>query len=182
MPFTQVILTEKIANLGVEADIVRVRAGYARNYLLPKGFAIEKTKTAERRINTLKAKRAAREASELNESEELARKINKLKLTLELETGAQGKAFGSITAADLAAKITAELGGKAEFDRHKIVLEHPLKTSGEHEITIKLHHDVTATLHVTVRATGAGEVPAPAAEEKPEEKGFRAKVKAKHTK
>jgi large subunit ribosomal protein L9 len=184
MPFTKVILTAKVANLGAEADIVRVRNGYARNYLLPRGFAMENSKAAEKRLNALKAQRAEREAKELNESEDLARKINKLKITLDLATGEQGKAFGSITAADLAEKIKSELGGKIEIDRHKIVLEHTIKTGGEHEVTIKLHHDVTATLHVTVRTGAAGEAPAPAheaAEEKPEG-GFKAKVKAKHSK
>jgi large subunit ribosomal protein L9 len=184
MPFTKVILTAKVPNLGAEADIVRVRNGYARNYLLPRGFAMENSKAAEKRLNSLKTQRAEREAKELNESEELARKINKLKITLDLATGEQGKAFGSITAADLAEKLKSELGGKIEIDRHKIVLEHPIKTGGEHEVEIKLHHDVTAKLHVTVRTSGAGEAPAaaePAAEEKPEG-GFKAKVRAKHAK
>lgn len=182
MSFTKVILTAKVANLGAEADIVRVRSGYARNYLLPRGFAMESSKTAERRLNALKAQRAEREGRELNEAEELARKINKLKINMELATGEQGKAFGSITAADLAEKVKSELGGKIEIDRHKIVLEHPIKSGGDHEVTIKLHHDVTATLHVAVRTSGSGEAPAPAAEEKPEERGFKAKPKAKHSK
>ena len=181
MATTYVILTEKVPNLGVEADIVKVRAGYARNYLLPKGLAMEKTKTAERRINLLKAKRAEREAKELNEAEEIARKINKLKIEMELETGTTGKAFGSITAADLATKINAELGGKFEIDRHKIVLDRPIKDSGEHAITIKLFHDVTATVQVNVKAKGAAPAPAPV-EDKAEDKGFKARPKAKHTK
>jgi large subunit ribosomal protein L9 len=182
MSFTKVILTAKVANLGAEADIVRVRSGYARNYLYPRGFAMESSKAAERRLNALKGQRAEREAKELNESEDLARKINKLKITMELATGEQGKAFGSITAADLAEKIKSELGGKVEIDRHKIVLEHPIKTGGEHEVTIKLHHDVTATVHLTVRTSGSGEAPAPEAPEEKPEGGFKAKVKAKHTK
>lgn len=181
MATTYVILTEKVPNLGVEADIVKVRAGYARNYLLPQGLAMEKTKLAERRINLLKAKRAEREGKELNEAEEIARKLNKMKLELELETGTTGKAFGSITAADLATKINAELGGKFEIDRHKIVLERPIKESGEHTIAIKLHHDVTANVHLNVKAKGAASAAAPAAEPA-EEKGFKARPKAKHTK
>ena len=118
---------------------------------------------------------------EHNEAEELARKINKLKITMELETGATGKAFGSITAADLADKLKAELGGKIEIDRHRIVLERPIKEAGEHEVTIKLHHDVTAKLHVIVKAIG-DVAPAPAPEEEPGEKTYKAKFKAKHTK
>src|SRR5215203_3970934 len=105
MPTTQVILTEKIEHLGVEADVVKVKRGYARNFLVPQGKALEVTPATLRRLNMLRTKRAEREAKELNEAEEVARKINKLKITLELETGETGKAFGSITAADIAAKL-----------------------------------------------------------------------------
>jgi large subunit ribosomal protein L9 len=182
MSTTEVILTEKIENLGAEADVVKVKRGYARNFLVPRGMALEVTPATLKRLNLLKAKRAEREAKELNESEELARKINKLKITIELETGATGKAFGSITAADIAERLKKELGGKIEIDRHKIHLEKPIKDTGEHEVSIKLHHDVTAKLNVNVKAKG-GEEAAAEGEEKPaEEKGFKAKPKAKHAK
>src|SRR5438093_2770215 len=111
MPTTELILIENIPGLGAEADVVRVKAGYARNYLLPRGKAHEVTPATLRQINLLKAKRAEREARELNEAEELARKINKLKITMLLETGAAGKAFGAITAKDVADKLNAELRG-----------------------------------------------------------------------
>ncbi len=178
---TEVILTEKIYNLGAEADIVKVKAGYARNFLIPQGKALEITPATLRRLNLLKAKRAEREAQELNEAQELARKIGKVKIEIELETGETGKAFGSVTAQDIADKLRAALGGNIEIDRHKIHLERPIKDSGKHEVTIKLHHDVTATVEVNVAAKGA----APAAEEgaKEEEKpagGYKAKAKAKH--
>ena len=180
MSTTEVILTEKIASLGAEADVVKVKRGYARNFLVPRGKALEVTPATLKRLNLLKAKRAEREARELNESEDLARKINKLKITMEIETGATGKAFGSITAADLAERLKKELGGNADIDRHKIHLEKPIKESGEHEVTIKLHHDVVAKLTVNVKAKGTEEA---ATEEKPaEEKGFKAKPKAKHSK
>jgi large subunit ribosomal protein L9 len=179
MPSTEVILTEKIASLGAEADVVKVKRGYARNFLVPRGKALEVTPATLKRLNQLKTKRAEREAKELNESEELARKINKLKISVELETGETGKAFGSITAADLAERLKKELGGNIEIDRHKIHLEKPIKESGEHEVTVKLHADVTAKLTVIVKAKGAEEA---ATEEKPEEKGFKAKPKAKHSK
>ncbi len=181
MSTTEVILTEKIASLGAEADVVKVKRGYARNFLVPRGKALEVTPATLKRLNILKAKRAEREAKELNESEELARKINKLKITLELETGETGKAFGSITAADLAERLKKELGGSVEIDRHKIHLEKPIKESGEHEVQIKLHADVVAKLTVNVKAKGTDAAEGEA-EEKSEEKGFRAKPKAKHTK
>src|SRR5688572_23691627 len=167
MSTTEVILTEKIASLGAEADVVKVKCGYARNFLVPRGKALEVTPATLKRLNLLKTKRAEREAKELNESEDLARKINKLKINVELETGETGKAFGSITAADLAERLKKELGGNIEIDRHKIHLEKPIKESGEHEVTIKLHSDVTAKLTVNVRAKGAD---APAEEEKSDEK------------
>jgi large subunit ribosomal protein L9 len=142
MPSTEIILTENIPGLGAEADVVKVRRGYARNFLLPQGKAYEVTKRSLRQLDNLKAKRAAREAAELNESEELARRIGKLKVVFTLETGETGKAFGSVTAQDLVKRLKNELGN--EIDRHRVVLEHPLKTTGEHEVSIRLHHDVTA--------------------------------------
>ncbi len=180
MATTEIILTEKIASLGAEADVVKVRRGYARNFLLPQGKALEVTPATMKRINLLKAKRAEREAKEMNEAEELARKINKLKITMELETGVGGKAFGSITATDLADRLKAELGGKIEIDRHRIHLEKPIKDTGPHEVQVKLHADVVAKLSVIVKAKGGEEAKV---EEAPvEEKGFKARPKAKHSK
>ena len=157
MSTTEIILTEKIENLGVEADVVKVKRGYARNFLVPRGLALEVTPATLKRLNLLKAKRAEREAKELNEADELARRINKLKITLELETGETGKAFGSITAADIAERLKKELGGQMEIDRHKIQLDKPIKETGEHEVTIKLHHDVNAKLTLNVKAKGGEE-------------------------
>ena len=98
MPSTEIILTENIPGLGAEADVVKVRRGYARNFLLPQGKAYEVTKRSLRQLDNLKAKRATREAAELNEAEELSRRISKLKVVFTLETGETGKAFGSVTA------------------------------------------------------------------------------------
>src|SRR5207248_8147423 len=102
-------------------------------------------------LDNLKKKRAEREARELNESEELARRINKLRITFKLETGETGKAFGSITAHDLVTRLKNEIGH--EIDRHKIHLEHPIKTTGEHEVAIKLHHEVTVNFKFEVKST-----------------------------
>jgi len=150
MPSTQVILTDNIPGLGAEADVVKVRRGYARNFLLPQGKAYEVTKRSLRQLDNLKAKRAAREAAEMNEAEELARRINKLRVTFTLETGESGKAFGSITAQDIQKRLKNEIGH--EIDRHRIVLEHPIKSTGEHEVAIKLHADVTAKFVFQVKS------------------------------
>ena len=151
MPSTEIILTENVPGLGAEADVVKVRRGYARNYLLPRGKAYEVTPASLRQLDNLKAKRAEREARELNEAEDLARRIGKLRVAFILETGETGKAFGSITAQDLVNRIKNELGN--DIDRHKISLEHPIKTTGEHEVSIKLHHDVVATFRFQVKST-----------------------------
>ena len=150
MPLTKLILTENIPGLGAEADVVKVRRGYARNYLLPHGKAHEVTPGALRQIDALKQKRAEREVRELNEAEELARRIGKARFIFTLETGETGKAFGSITAQDIMNRVKNELG--AEIDRHKILLERPIKDTGEHEVAIKLYHDVTAQLVFQVKS------------------------------
>jgi large subunit ribosomal protein L9 len=150
MPSTQIILTENIPGLGAEADVVKVRRGFARNFLLPQGKAFEVTKASMRKLDMLKAKRAEREAKELNEAEEIARRIGKSKMIFTLETGETGKAFGSVTANDIATRLKNEVG--ADIDRHRIHLEHPIKSTGEHEISIKLHADVTATMKFTVKS------------------------------
>jgi large subunit ribosomal protein L9 len=169
MPSTQIILTENVPGLGAEADVVKVRRGYARNYLLPRGKAYEVTPASLRKLDNLKKKRAEREAGELNEAEELSRRIGKLRVTFTLETGGTGKAFGSITAQDIVARLKNELGN--EIDRHKIALDHPIKTTGEHEVAIKLHHDVTAQFAFQVKSTeeSKAEAAAPGSEE-PEKK------------
>ena len=148
---TQVILTEAISSLGVEADIVKVRPGYARNFLIPYGKALEVTPASLRKLNNLKAKRAEREAREINEAEAIAAKINKLRLTIKLDTGITGKTFGSVTAQDLIELVAAELKD-IELPRHAIVLDRPIKEGGDKSIVVRLHPDVTATLRVAITA------------------------------
>src|SRR6266446_2091651 len=150
MPSTEIILTENVPGLGAEADVVKVRRGYARNYLLPRGKAYEVTPASLRELDNLKKKRAERETRELNEAEELSRRIGKLRVTFTLETGETGKAFGSVTAQDIVNRLKNEIG--SEIDRHKIVLERPIKDTGDHEVAIKLHHDVTAQLVFQVKS------------------------------
>jgi large subunit ribosomal protein L9 len=168
MPTTEVILTDNVPGLGAEADVVKVRRGYARNFLLPRGKAYEVTPAALRQLDNLKKKRAEREARELNEAEELGRKIGKAHFVFTLATGESGKAFGSVTAQDISNRMKNELG--LEIDRHKIVLERPIKDTGEHEVTIKLHHDVTAQLKFDVKSAEARKTEVEPAGEHPEKK------------
>ncbi|MEI8294163.1 MAG: 50S ribosomal protein L9 [bacterium] len=161
MAFTEVILTANIPKLGAEADIVKVRRGFARNFLFPQGKALEISAGTLRQINHLKAKRAEREAREVTAAEELASKINKLSVSFTLEAGATGKAFGSVTAKDIHDRIAAELKLE-DLPKHAVVLDKAIKESGEHTVAVKLHADVTANLKLEVV------VNAPAVEEAPE--------------
>jgi large subunit ribosomal protein L9 len=175
MPVTEVILKESVPGLGAEADVVKVRRGFARNFLVPQGKAYEVTPANLKRLNLLKTKRAEREGRELNEAEELARKINKLKLEFILETGETGKAFGSVTAKDIEDKLKAE--ADIAIDRHRIRIERPIKETGEMEVSIQLHSDVTATLKLEIKA----HTPAPK-ESESEAKDGKPKMRKRTTK
>lgn len=151
MPTTEVILAENIKGLGAEADVVKVKRGYARNFLIPTGQAFEMTPTSLRKINHLKKKRAEREAKELAQAEEVATKLRKLKLTLTLETGTQGKAFGSVTAKDIESAISRELPD-VTLERHAIQLERGIKETGTHIVPVRVHPDVVADLKIKVES------------------------------
>lgn len=155
MATVQLILKEKIAHLGAEADVVTVKAGYARNFLVPSGKAYLANSGNLRHVNKLKAQRAEREAGEKLEAQNLAGKIRKSAIKLELATGQGGKAFGAITTTDIADAILAQAGVKV--DRHAVDLEKPIKTTGKHEVTVRLHPevDVLVKIHVTAPAEAA---------------------------
>ena len=173
MPDAEIILKENIPGLGAEADIVKVRKGYARNHLIPTGKAYEVTPSNLKRLNQLKTKRAEREARELNEAEEFGHKIDKIKLEFALQTGETGRAFGSVTAKDIEDKLQADFG--ITIDRHKIDLERPIKESGEKEVSIKLHHDVVATLKIEIKSVA----PAPPAREESDAAEAKSKARRK---
>ncbi|MDB4673208.1 50S ribosomal protein L9 [Verrucomicrobiales bacterium] len=155
MATASVILKEKIDNLGAEADVVKVKAGFARNFLVPQGKAYEATKANLAQIESLKVARAAREAQEIEQAEKTATKLRKMKITLTLSTGQGGKAFGSITTIDIA-KAISEKG--VEIDRHQIVLSDAIKTMGKFDIPVKVYSDIEATVKLTVEpAEGAEE-------------------------
>lgn len=149
MANAQVILKEKIEGLGAEADVVKVRAGYARNFLIPQGKAYEATRSNLRHVEALKASRARREADELLAFQEIATKISKLKPKFTLSTGQGGKAFGSVTSIDIHKELEAS---GISIDRHAIELEKPIKKSGKTDVTIKLHPQVVPILTIEVEA------------------------------
>ena len=149
MANAQVILKEKIEGLGLEADVVKVRAGYARNFLIPQGKAYEASRANLRHVEALKVSRARREAVELAAAQEIAARISKLKPKFTLSTGQGGKAFGSVTNMDIHKELEA---AGISIDRHAIELEKPVKKSGKTEVIVRVHPQVTATLTISVDA------------------------------
>ncbi len=151
MATTEVILREKITNLGAEADVVTVKAGFARNFLIPQGKAFEANKASLKHLDALNEQRVKREADEAAAAQKTADKIKKLKLEFTLESGQGGKAFGSITSIDIHKELTAK---GVEIDRNSIKLDSPIKTSGKQEVEVKLLADVVATLKLNVKVAG----------------------------
>jgi large subunit ribosomal protein L9 len=147
MAHSEVLLVKPVEGLGGEGDQVKVRAGYARNYLLPRNVAVPVTKANRKHVDALKKRRAEREATELNGAQELAKRLEKTSLAFAVTTGEGGKMFGSITSADLHEKLVA---AGFNIDRKRIHLHTPVKTLGKHEVKVKLHADVTVELSFDV--------------------------------
>ena len=145
----EVILREDIKTLGRAGEMVRVKPGYARNYLLPQGLAYEATEGNRKRIAAETRVRAAKDQAERTEAERLAGTLSGLTLTLKGKAGEEGKLFGSITSQDIAEALASE---GYSFDRRKIELEHPIKSTGTHAVSLRLHPDVHAELRVSVVA------------------------------
>ena len=148
---TEVILTHNIVGLGGESDQVRVAAGYARNYLFPQRLAIPLSGGNKRRLESLRQRRAEREAHEFNTMSELSKGLGKLVCVLKVKAGEDGKMFGAVTAGMIADELKHQFD--VTLDKRKIHLEHPIKTLGEQEIELNLHHDVKATLKLRVEST-----------------------------
>ena len=143
----EVILREDIKTLGRAGEMVRVKPGYARNYLLPQGLAYEATEGNKKRVAAETRVRAARNQAERAEAERVAATLNDVVLTLTGKAGEEGKLFGSITSQDIADAL-AQQGQSVE--RRRIELEHPIKTTGTHSVTVRLHPEVHAQLRVSV--------------------------------
>jgi large subunit ribosomal protein L9 len=146
----EVILREDIKTLGRAGEMVRVKPGYARNYLLPQGLAYEATEGNKKRVAAESRVRAARDHAERADAERAAATLGEVTLTLTGKAGEEGKLFGSITSQDIAEALASQ---GHTVDRRRIELEHPIKTTGAHMVTVRLHPEVHAQLRVTVVAS-----------------------------
>jgi len=143
----EVILREDVQSLGKAGQLVRVKPGYARNFLLPRGLAFEATEGNKKRIEAEARARATKAGAEKAASEQLATQLASITVTLRGKAGEEGKLFGSITSQDIAAALTEQ---GFTVDRRKLELEHPIKTIGFHSVTVRLQSDVHAEVKVNI--------------------------------
>jgi large subunit ribosomal protein L9 len=145
---TRVLLRSEVAGLGKRGDICEVADGYARNYLLPKGYAIVATNQLTEQAARMRHAREVKDAHDREAAEAIARRLVQQVITLPVRAGPEGKLFGSVTAANIADAITAQAG--IDVDRHKIHLSEPIKSLGTHEVTLRLHAEVEFPVTVDV--------------------------------
>ena len=148
----EVILKQQVENLGAEADVIKVKRGYALNFLIPTGKAYEATSGNLKHIDALKKARALREANEIEAATKLANRLNKQRLKFELATGQGGKAFGSVTAKDIQDSLAETDRQFRDIDRKQIQLKKPIKRTGDFEVEVKIHQDINATLKIKISA------------------------------
>ncbi|MDX6575244.1 MAG: large subunit ribosomal protein [Blastocatellia bacterium] len=151
----QVLLREDIDNLGARGEIVRVKAGYARNYLLPRNLAVEATVNNVRQIEGERAALAKREAKDRSGAELQAKALGSLTLKFERRIGEAGVLYGSVTSMDIAHELKEQ---GYEIDRRRIILREPIKRFGSYEVPVRLHRDVTVQLPVSVLGEGGIEI------------------------
>ncbi|MBO8187261.1 50S ribosomal protein L9 [Streptomyces spirodelae] len=146
----KIILTNEVSGLGAAGDVVEVKDGYARNYLVPRGFAIRWTKGGEKDVEQIRRARKIREIATIEQANEVKSQLEGLRVGLKVRAGEQGRLFGSVTPADIADAIKAS--GGPDVDKRRIEVGSPIKSLGAHQVAVRLHADVSATVGVDVAA------------------------------
>ena len=144
----KLILTQDVNGLGAPGDVVEVKDGYGRNFLLPRGLATAWTKGGEKQVAQIKRAREVREVRDLDDAAAIKSKLEGLKVTLSARTGDTGRLFGAVTVSDVVDAITAA-GGPA-VDKRKVTILSPIKTIGAHKVEVRVHPEALATLNVDV--------------------------------
>ena len=144
----KIILTQEVSGLGTPGDIVEVKNGYGRNYLLPQGFAILWTKGGEKQVTLIKRARGAREIRDLGHANEVKAQLEGLGVKMSARAGTGGRLFGSITASEVQQAVKA--AGGPDLDRRRIELPGHIKSVGSYQVQVRLHPDVTAKFALSV--------------------------------
>jgi large subunit ribosomal protein L9 len=146
----KLILTHEVSNLGEPGDIVDVKDGYGRNYLLPRQFAIRWTKGAARQVESIKAGRDARAVHDLEEAQQIKGRLEAEPVNVGVRAGEGGRLFGAVTVSDIAEAL--ETVG-APVDKRRIEVGNPIKSLGAHDVTVRVHPEVSATVRLNVVAS-----------------------------
>lgn len=146
----KLILTQEVTGLGAAGDVVDVKDGYARNYLLPQGYAMAWTKGGEKDVERLRAARRAREIETVEEARAAAEKLQSAQVTIPVKVGENGRLFGTVGPAHVAQAV--EAAGLGSIDKRTVEIPQRIKALGEYAATVKLHADVTASLDLQVVA------------------------------
>ncbi|MFE6777059.1 50S ribosomal protein L9 [Streptomyces sp. NPDC057702] len=146
----KIILTHEVSGLGTAGDVVDVKDGYARNYLVPRGLAIRWTKGGEKDVAQIRRGRKIREIATIEQANEIKAQLEGLKVQLVTRAGEAGRLFGSVTPADIASAIKS--AGGPDVDKRRIELGTPVKTLGAHQVSVRLHAEVSAKVGVEVVA------------------------------
>lgn len=152
MAYTEILLMQPVENLGGEGDQVRVKAGYARNFLLPKKIAVPVNKANRKQMESLRKARAIREENELKAANELAGRLKTARPAIAVKTGEGGKMYGAVTAVHVHEKLV-EAG--IDIDRRKLHVAGPIKELGKHTATVKLHPEVSVDLEFQIVSENA---------------------------
>ncbi len=147
---SKIILTNEVTGLGSAGDVIEVKNGYARNYLLPRGFAVLWSKGGEKQVASIRAARDARALATVEEAQTLKARLEEKPVKLVVKAGVGGRLFGSVKTADVAAAVAA--AGLGELDKRKIEFVSPIRGTGNHEATVRLHGDLSATIVLQVVA------------------------------
>ena len=147
---SKLILTHEVTGLGAPGDVIDVKNGFARNYLIPQGFAVAWTRGGEKQIDSIKAARVAREHATLEEAQDLKTKLEANLVKLTVKAGQGGRLFGSVKTSDVADAVAA--AGLGSVDKRKIEITSPIKATGQHEATVRLRDDLVATITILVSA------------------------------
>ena len=147
----KLILTQEVDGLGAPGDVVDVKPGYGRNYLVPRGVAIAWTRGGQKTIESIKAARSARAVRDQSHAEEIKGKLEGQTVDLKVRSGQGGRLFGAVTVAEIADAIKGATG--EAVDKRTIVVTNPIKSLGAHKVAVRLHDDVSAAVAVNVVAS-----------------------------
>jgi large subunit ribosomal protein L9 len=145
----KLILTQEVDGLGSPGDVVEVRDGYGRNYLVPRGLGVRWTRGGEKQIESIKAARASRAVRDLDHAKEIKAKLEGQTVNLSVRAGEGGRLFGAVTVNDIAGAISDTIG-EGSVDKRKILVGNPIKSLGTHQVTVKVHDDVDAVVNLNV--------------------------------